>query len=360
ARRRYEAPQGEVEQSLAGIWQELLKLERVGRHDHFFELGGHSLLAVQLLVRVRQTFGASITLRDLFTYPTLSGLSTVLNSGNSKTTHQNLIPIRPEGTELPLFLIHSGGGGIDYARSMAPFVNIDMPIYGLEASGLTPGQEPLKTIEEMAELYIYWIRQVQQHGPYRIAGWSAGGIICYEIARRLIDLGECVEFLGLLDTFYHQSSAAAESFDDKSELIQFLSRRVDQQALDHIKQVAEAFDFQRLVEHIYETKLLPEELESLPILDGLTIHCALATRYATRRAVDNYSLVKLPVPVWLFEAKENDPPTSHGWRDLLGDDMHVIAVDGKHTTMMTGEERLRYLGAAICEGIALSSLQAAA
>nr|WP_263623208.1 non-ribosomal peptide synthetase [Rhizobium sp. T1473] len=54
ARTAYEAPQGEVETLLAGIWQELLGLERVGRHDHFFELGGHSLLAVQLLSRLRR------------------------------------------------------------------------------------------------------------------------------------------------------------------------------------------------------------------------------------------------------------------------------------------------------------------
>ncbi|WP_445234431.1 AMP-binding enzyme, partial [Duganella rhizosphaerae] len=52
--RGYEAPQGQVEETLAAIWAELLKLERVGRHDNFFELGGHSLLAIQMLTRVRQ------------------------------------------------------------------------------------------------------------------------------------------------------------------------------------------------------------------------------------------------------------------------------------------------------------------
>src|SRR5262249_4687217 len=52
--RGYEAPQGETETLLAGLWAELLKLERVGRHDNFFELGGHSLLAVTLASRMRQ------------------------------------------------------------------------------------------------------------------------------------------------------------------------------------------------------------------------------------------------------------------------------------------------------------------
>ncbi|RUQ42982.1 non-ribosomal peptide synthetase, partial [Corynebacterium pseudodiphtheriticum] len=51
ARREYECPEGEMELTLAALWQELLDVERVGRHDNFFELGGHSLLAVKLIER---------------------------------------------------------------------------------------------------------------------------------------------------------------------------------------------------------------------------------------------------------------------------------------------------------------------
>ena len=56
--RGYEAPQGEMEETLAAIWAELLKVERVGRHDNFFELGGHSLLAVQVVSRMQQRAAA--------------------------------------------------------------------------------------------------------------------------------------------------------------------------------------------------------------------------------------------------------------------------------------------------------------
>ncbi len=54
ARRDYEAPRGPVEVAIATLWQDLLKLERIGRDDNFFELGGHSLLAVKLIERMRQ------------------------------------------------------------------------------------------------------------------------------------------------------------------------------------------------------------------------------------------------------------------------------------------------------------------
>jgi amino acid adenylation domain-containing protein len=65
-RRAYEAPQGEVEQALARLWAELLKVERVGRHDNFFALGGHSLLAMQLVARVRDSFGVELPVVRVF------------------------------------------------------------------------------------------------------------------------------------------------------------------------------------------------------------------------------------------------------------------------------------------------------
>ncbi|WP_229699086.1 condensation domain-containing protein, partial [Wenjunlia tyrosinilytica] len=78
--RGYRAPVGVVEEVLAGIWSDLLNVERVGRDDDFFELGGHSLLAVSLVERMRQA-GLSCDVRAVFTTPTVAGLAAAVAAG---------------------------------------------------------------------------------------------------------------------------------------------------------------------------------------------------------------------------------------------------------------------------------------
>ena len=71
----YVAPQTELEQELASIWTEVLKIEKIGIHDNFFKLGGHSLLATQVISRIRHTYNIDIPLRALFEHPTIAALS---------------------------------------------------------------------------------------------------------------------------------------------------------------------------------------------------------------------------------------------------------------------------------------------
>lgn len=92
-RRQYEPPRGDVEKTLAGIWQELLQVDRVGRQDNFFELGGHSLLIVQLTERLRQV-GLQGDVRRAFESPSLADLASGLTRGadDSSEIPPNLIP----------------------------------------------------------------------------------------------------------------------------------------------------------------------------------------------------------------------------------------------------------------------------
>jgi amino acid adenylation domain-containing protein len=90
----YEAPVGEIESTLATIWAELLKIERVGRHDDFFALGGHSLLATRIVARLKDSLNAEVSLRQLFDTPTVASLSSAierLREPNASTQSQPTI-----------------------------------------------------------------------------------------------------------------------------------------------------------------------------------------------------------------------------------------------------------------------------
>src|SRR6202035_2310026 len=79
-RTAYLAPRTPTEEMLAGIWAEVLKIEKVGVNDNFFELGGHSLSASRLAIRIRDSFGVEIGLRSVFEAPTIVGLTTKIET----------------------------------------------------------------------------------------------------------------------------------------------------------------------------------------------------------------------------------------------------------------------------------------
>lgn len=105
--------------------------------------------------------------------------------------------LRKAGQKKPLFLAHCGFGELAYASRLAEEIDSEIPIYGLP--GRSIDEDPLRTVEGMAMRMVEMIRAVQPVGPYRVAGWSFGGVLAYEIATQLIAVDQDVEFLGLLE-----------------------------------------------------------------------------------------------------------------------------------------------------------------
>jgi NAD(P)-dependent dehydrogenase (short-subunit alcohol dehydrogenase family)/acyl carrier protein len=85
----YVEPQGEVEATIAQIWQSLLGVSKVGRHDNFFDLGGHSLLATQVLSRLRQALRVEVSIQSLFDAPTIAELAAEIERSKSLVTHDS-------------------------------------------------------------------------------------------------------------------------------------------------------------------------------------------------------------------------------------------------------------------------------
>ena len=118
----------------------------------------------------------------------------------------------------PLFCIHGLGGHVAAFLPLAQKLAGGRPVYGLQAQGLDPGQEPHDRIEAMAASYVKEIRDVQPQGPYLLSGWSMGGLIALEAARQLLAAGQEVALVAMLDTYLSLQDFQEQDFDEQSVL----------------------------------------------------------------------------------------------------------------------------------------------
>ena len=187
-----------IEGQLTAIWEQLLGVSPIGRDDNFFEIGGTSLLAVPLFQAVYDRLGRGLPLSTLITAPTIAALAEIVRE-EPGAVRSSLVLLKEGRPQEPLFLVPGVAGDVLVLAPLAARMSTERRVYGLRSRGLADGEQPHRSVEEMAEYQLTQIREVQPTGPYALAGYSFGGLVVLELAHRLIEDGECVAFLGLID-----------------------------------------------------------------------------------------------------------------------------------------------------------------
>jgi len=198
----YVAPETPEDALLCQLVAGLLGVQRVGLADHFFHLGGDSLTAMRLSAQVRVRLGRDLRVQTIFESPVLRDLAarTGLVTDHS-AAFELLLPIRTARSEPPLFCLHPGTGLCWSYTNLLHAIGAEQPVYGIQARGFTSDRSIARTLDEIAADSLAAIRRVRPHGPYRLLGWSFGGIVAHMVACRLQATGESVERLILLDSY---------------------------------------------------------------------------------------------------------------------------------------------------------------
>ncbi|AXU12464.1 non-ribosomal peptide synthetase [Streptomyces clavuligerus] len=191
-------PGDDLESDLAAVLAEFAGVDRLGPDRSFFDAGGTSIGAVRVSMTIARRWGVELPLPAFLAAPTARDLAAVVRSQDTRSVFDPVVPLRTEGDGEPLFLVHPIGGSVlcyhDLVRHLPP----GRPVYGLQAAGAEPGHQPLRSMEALAAAYIEAIRRVRPSGPVHLAGWSFGGYVAVEMARRLGE--DAVPTLTLLDT----------------------------------------------------------------------------------------------------------------------------------------------------------------
>lgn len=204
-RSAHRSPSNDCEHKLLRIWQDVLKISKIGIDDDFFELGGTSLQALMIFARIETRLRCSLSPTTIVQTPTIALLAEYIRTAKSHPASQTLMPLRTSGAGLPLFLVHGRHSYVMHYRYLIKDLKSDRPVFGLQPLPLDGQHQISRTIESMAANYVTEIRQVQPQGPYFLAGHSFGGRVSFEIAQQLARAGERVSFLGLIDTSFHDN-----------------------------------------------------------------------------------------------------------------------------------------------------------
>lgn len=200
-----EPPRNALERTLAEIWSRLLEVEAPGVHDDFFELGGHSLLAASLAAEIETRLGRRLPLESLFQHASIAGLAVLLAEAETAApAGSRLIDLQTRGGAPTLTLVHALGGDVHAYRELAHGLG-GRPVRALRAPGLEPDEPVQDAMESLVDAHLAELLRRQPQGPYLLGGWSMGGVAAHAMASRLIQEGEKLTALVLLDSYPPQA-----------------------------------------------------------------------------------------------------------------------------------------------------------
>ncbi len=315
-------PCDETERQLLEIWRNVLNNQGLGICDNFFDMGGHSLLALRLMRRIEFKLGRQLPITTLLEHPTVKEFASFVKRGE-RTIWSYLVGLNPRGTRAPFFCVHGIGGAVLRFRSLANHLGPDQPFYGLQAAGLDRKSPCLNRVCQMADAYLRELRQFQPEGPYYLGGYSLGGAIALEMARRLLQQGEQVGLLVLLDTF-------PGKFERQSDLmVKFLALPA-RKKLYHV--VRKAREFPVSLKRKFASRSLPDSIK--------------AVQRACYEAALNYVPTSYPGHVTLFHATEKSLSSAEdpraAWRGIAAGGLETYSVPGDHGSIVD-EPQVRWL-----------------
>ncbi|MGJ8585622.1 MAG: amino acid adenylation domain-containing protein [Marinosulfonomonas sp.] len=314
----------ETENTVAKIWSTLLKIETVRRDDEFFLIGGDSLAAVEMISKIEAALGFEVSITEIFENPVLHEFAASLDhlsardDGNEPMQPGTIIRSRLDDKRTPLFFALA-----DYDYSSRAGREIPCKFYNLTVWNRDDGIIKMRRLQSFASRYIEEIRAEQPEGPYRLAGYSVGGLLIFEVAHQMIAAGDEIASIFLLDPTPPTKFDFGANSSKRGAIERLVSetKRILNRLPGDIKNLTFWRDY-RIVNKALTTRLGHTKGEDID-----ASRRDRAMRFVIGRMAARYTATPLNFPMTLVTT---DIETENVWKTLAGDALNTHRLETDH------------------------------
>jgi amino acid adenylation domain-containing protein len=303
----------------------------ISMNDSFFEIGGNSLSLLRAMNELKKA-GLTVSIKQFYEYKTLKEIC----QNNDKQSYDTLVKLNDnQSKNTPLYFLHPMGGRVDCYKEIAEYLTEICPVYGVQAPFIFNQDFQFTDLKQLASFYAQAIIKNQPKGPYRLAGWSVGGLMTQQVISILHDSGRQVEYFAGIDSFMSMLA-----HDDKSQLgslkraVEFSSKHKPLNDSYFPKNMNEkSFSEQLSIAAELLLKESSEYISKEQLMQGL--------KFGTYffQAEVSLSPVTVNGKVTLVIASENDQKDVliNEWQQYVIPEASQIEVKGEHSRLMEGE-----------------------
>ncbi|MBO3461240.1 type I polyketide synthase [Aetokthonos hydrillicola] len=320
--------------------------------------GLDSLVIIELRKRLSNKLGVDVSLASFLDQSSITEVARQIKDAIARSTgiknyqsSPSLVALQSSGSEAPFFCVHPVEGVVSPYYELARLLGNEQPFYALQSVGIGDEEQPLTSIEEMANHYLKDLRSVQPEGPYRLGGWSFGALVAFEMALQLQRAGQKVDLLALIDMsppFHYKIS----NFFQMSKLVfNFLLPYIWSYVYDYVYQWSgeenplKTNNFVQkfakkllvLIQNFSQSKKSPQSQTLMKFrqpVTGRLLRVIIANILAYNKYVPGIYTGKIN----LFRASEQlwgtHPDSSMGWSHLAQGGVEIDEIPGNHFTIL--------------------------
>jgi acyl-coenzyme A synthetase/AMP-(fatty) acid ligase/thioesterase domain-containing protein/acyl carrier protein len=188
-----------IEPTVARLWQEVLQVPSAGPEQDFFQMGGDSLKAIRFVSELERALGIELPVTLINEAPNFGKLCALLRD-RPTSRYVPLVLLKDGAGAPPVYFVPGLGGNVAELFPLARRMSYPGAVLGIQSRGLRARERTHLTVEAMAIAHLREIKARQPRGPYCLCGYSFGGLVAFEMARRVLKAGDSVGFVGLFDT----------------------------------------------------------------------------------------------------------------------------------------------------------------